>query len=427
VLHQKGNGVSAFAAAEALVNFLVGRNRKRRSFFVVKRTQAQVVYASLLKFYVIAHYFHNVDTTDDLLYGFLVDHVGENKQAAGWLLPFIFSRNFSEIMHHSTHPVYSLLALASGLLLFSCGPGQHKLELNPPANAEYTIIFGTKGTVEMTVLEKKVPVSMETSIDTRVAFDSEDSGRHYANVSFAGMSSRQKVENQEITISDSAFGGRGDSAFVEMLKSIKMRVGMDKQGKVMLVNSGTDSLMATLEQGLDSLPGETKAQVMGIVKPLLENDMITGMLQQCFHIYPAEKVDVGDTWQNEIIFESVFSLRIANKFKLLSINNGVAEIELKSRITPGKKEIAMPGLNMALRPGASQGQETNSIDLAGVKLEANFKGTQQGKLWAKMDTGIPDSMHITQNIQGGIRVALFELPMKVNMDTRYTIAPVSRK
>jgi hypothetical protein len=320
-----------------------------------------------------------------------------------------------------------MLALASGLLLFSCGPGQHKLELNPPANAEYTINFGTRGLVEMTVLEKNVPVNMETSIDTRVSFDSEDSGRHYANVSFSGIRSRQKVENQEITISDSAFGGKGDSAFVEMLKSIKMRVGIDKQGQVTLVNSGTDSLMATLEKGLDTLPAETKAQVMGIVKPLLENDMITGMLQQCFHIYPAEKVDVGDTWQNEIVFQSVFSLRISNKFKLLSLNNGVAEIELKSRITPGKKEIAMPGLNMALRPGASQGQETNTIDLAGVKLEANFKGTQRGKIWAKTETGVPDSMHITQNLEGGIRVALFELPMKVNMDTRYTIAPAIKQ
>ena len=71
MLHNEADGIAAFATTKTFINFLTRRYGKRRSFFIVKRTKAKVAGTSFFQFYKLANDVHNIDATEDLLYGIL--------------------------------------------------------------------------------------------------------------------------------------------------------------------------------------------------------------------------------------------------------------------------------------------------------------------------------------------------------------------
>ena len=75
MFHQKTDGIAAFSATEAFINFLGRGNGKRRGLFIVKRAEAQVAVAPFFEFHKRAHNFYNIYAALNLLYGFLADQV----------------------------------------------------------------------------------------------------------------------------------------------------------------------------------------------------------------------------------------------------------------------------------------------------------------------------------------------------------------
>jgi hypothetical protein len=73
MVHEKADGIAAFAAAKAFVDFLNGRNGERRRFFIVKRAKAQVVNAPLLELNKSANDLYDINAALYLLYGLLGD------------------------------------------------------------------------------------------------------------------------------------------------------------------------------------------------------------------------------------------------------------------------------------------------------------------------------------------------------------------
>jgi hypothetical protein len=77
MLHQKADGVSAFATAETLENFLGRGNSKGRRLLVVKRTIAQIIRPSLFEFNKASNDINDINPALDLLYGILADQGGK--------------------------------------------------------------------------------------------------------------------------------------------------------------------------------------------------------------------------------------------------------------------------------------------------------------------------------------------------------------
>ena len=75
MFHQKTDRISTPATAKTLVYFLSRRYGKRRGFFVVKRTQSQVVCPSFFQFHKAPYDFYDVYTALNLLYGMLAYHL----------------------------------------------------------------------------------------------------------------------------------------------------------------------------------------------------------------------------------------------------------------------------------------------------------------------------------------------------------------
>ena len=75
MLHDKADAITAFAAAETLIDLFTWRNSEGRSFLIMKRAEAKVIGSPFFEFYKITHHIEDINATKDLLYGGLGDHV----------------------------------------------------------------------------------------------------------------------------------------------------------------------------------------------------------------------------------------------------------------------------------------------------------------------------------------------------------------
>ncbi len=69
VLHQEGECIAPFAAAEVLENTFSGHNKKGRSLFVGKRAQRPIILSRLFQCDKIADHIDNIDPVFDLFNG----------------------------------------------------------------------------------------------------------------------------------------------------------------------------------------------------------------------------------------------------------------------------------------------------------------------------------------------------------------------
>ena len=78
MLHDEIDGISGFATAKALIDFLGRRYGEGRSFLIVKRAIAEIVGPSLFQFHKCADDIDNINAALYLLYGLLANQVGKN-------------------------------------------------------------------------------------------------------------------------------------------------------------------------------------------------------------------------------------------------------------------------------------------------------------------------------------------------------------
>lgn len=68
MLHQKGDGVAAFATAKALEKFFAGRYGEGGRFFVVKGAQTYIIAAAALEFHKFAYHLYYIKAANNPLY-----------------------------------------------------------------------------------------------------------------------------------------------------------------------------------------------------------------------------------------------------------------------------------------------------------------------------------------------------------------------
>jgi hypothetical protein len=71
MLHDELNGVPALSATKTLEYLLTGSNSEGRALLIMEWTKSQIVGAALFQFHEVAHYLHNVNPAEYLLYGIL--------------------------------------------------------------------------------------------------------------------------------------------------------------------------------------------------------------------------------------------------------------------------------------------------------------------------------------------------------------------
>ena len=69
---RKADGIATASATKAFINFFCGRNRKGGCFFVMKRTETQIVGSSFFQFHKTADDFRDIYPAENLLNGIVV-------------------------------------------------------------------------------------------------------------------------------------------------------------------------------------------------------------------------------------------------------------------------------------------------------------------------------------------------------------------
>ncbi|MCU0396196.1 MAG: DUF6263 family protein [Chitinophagaceae bacterium] len=304
------------------------------------------------------------------------------------------------------------------LLLPACRPGAHELVFHPAHDTRYKLVYKIGGEVGVQMLGTAMTQPMSTEINCLLHFDTLPDGKTEASFAYENYMLKQGKE-RILMASDSL--GNGDSAalqVMEAMRNISFRTVMNPKGQTeSRVN--TDSVWKLVEAALAPLDEKVRMQMAAAFRPIINDDMMNPMLEQCFFILPGKRVDIGDKWTNQIRMNSILTLMLVNEFELKSVKNGVAEIAVESKVTNVGNEMALPGLAMAASPAMGQPEGKKGFDLLGVKFEADFKGTQRGTFYVDMGTGLMQTGKMVQDLEGKFKIKDVEIPMTLHLKNEY--------
>jgi len=119
---------------------------------------------------------------------------------------------------------------------------------------------------------------------------------------------------------------------------------------------------------------------------------IHNMLQQLFNVYPGKAVKAGDTWTTK--GESAISFMNAtseNVYKLLSVANGIAHIEVNSNLISS----------------SADNPEIKGLDM---------RGTQTGTLDIEVSTGLIVDYKLSRHMEGNMDMMGMSAPTTINSE-----------
>lgn len=313
---------------------------------------------------------------------------------------------------------WNLLLAVAALLLAACQSGKYELKFHPADGAVYTLQANSAGSVGIKLLGQTIETDFESSISSRAEFDTLPDGQtavafNYEEYKLGPTTVGTDSMRRTVTPLEDSAGKQ----MLNIIRQARFSGRLNQQGKL-VQKTGADSVWKAVEAALQPVEEPIRSQVATALKPLLNDDMLVGVLDQAFYVLPGKRVDVGDKWRNQIRMQSVMNMTILNEFELLSVKNNVAEIAVKAKITNTDSKVALSGLAMA---GAPHGQHDtkNGFDIFGVKLEANFKGTQEGVVFVDMGTGMMQAAKLHQKLEGHFKFNSMEMPMVLDMKNEY--------
>jgi len=321
-------------------------------------------------------------------------------------------------------PTVLWIACAICFLCDACKPGQIELRLKPAHNTRYSMVFTTDGKVSMSLGGKELGTDIHSAITSLLQVDSLPGDKYHFQLSYDDYDIKQNVNGKEMDIKNlpgdsSENVGKG----IAFIKGLHFSSTMNATGKTEKID-GADSILSRLDSSIAGMPEDNRRQVISVLTPLLNSDVAKGMLEQCFYVFPHGKVNLGDSWHNEIIMQSMFSMVINSTYTLVEIKNGIAQVKVHAIIKPGKPDVLMPGLAMVASKGSDPKPPAGGMDLLGMKMKAAFQGTQDGTVWINMLNGMVQKNQLNQDLVGKISISILDLPMTMKMVTGYEVKQV---
>lgn len=118
-----------------------------------------------------------------------------------------------------------------------------------------------------------------------------------------------------------------------------------------------------------------------------KDSSIRQILMHCFAVYPSKTVAIGDIWDNIYITSVGFAnIKIRTKYQLVSVENGIAHIELKGLI--GTENTPQTQGNIM----SLEGSQTGSVDMditSGMILSSTVKQDISGTMNINNSQGTP--------------------------------------
>lgn len=134
----------------------------------------------------------------------------------------------------------------------------------------------------------------------------------------------------------------------------------------------------------------------------ISDSSLKAIMLHAFEVYPGKMAQAGDIWENSYETSIGFAnVRVKNKYRLLSVTDDVARIELQGRITSDKTA-----------------QVQNSLML--------LNGSQSGTFEVVVESGLVQSAKIKQVLSGEMGITGKNTPVSVESDIYIMGATIQR-
>jgi len=272
-------------------------------------------------------------------------------------------------------------------LLQGCNNGPLTLKFNPKPGAKYKYIFSAKQTIEPEGLGTSVTINQDLTMEYTYLIlpDSANYKRVKVTYDRIAIKSGNSMMSMEYDSNDST--KQKDSVFSNMSqflnKSFTLTLNGDgeviKSENLQAITNTTDSTLASAgAQGFD---------------PQVSDSSMRTMMLQTLNVYPGKPVKKGDLWKHTYNTSMGFmNMTFDNTYKLASVSDGIAHIEINSNIGANKSK--------------------------GEQME--IRGLQTGDLDMDVNTGMVLGSKCNQEIKGSMQAFGKEIPLNVTSETHIT-------
>jgi hypothetical protein len=183
---------------------------------------------------------------------------------------------------------------------------------------------------------------------------------------------------------------------------------MTPEGRVIRVE-GADQLLARVTESIDIAVPAMRSTIETQMKQQFGDQALKEMMEQMMAIYPEEAVAVGDSWSRKMTVARGFPMIIDNNWTLKSRADGVAVVEVSSKVEPNP--------------------DAGPMEMGGMSIQQKLRGTQNGTIeidetsgWVVKSTlnqdfsgemtvvGGPQEVTIPMSLEGAVLVETLDAP-----------------
>jgi len=297
-------------------------------------------------------------------------------------------------------------SLFTGLFLMwglSGAFAQISLSFNPERGAKYEYQTDMSQNAKQSVMGQEIPMVMEQSIKYLMEITEKTAQEITARITYNEMTFSMSNPMMRVEYDSKkpveSHTGMVDPIFAKMFGAMmgqSLTAVFSPDGSVKSVTG----MEAIGERMINAIAGENPmfAQMGEQMKQQFNDDAMSSTFEQSFKIYPANRVNVGTSWNVDgSTMVNNMNTGYKNKYTLKEVNNNMAIIAVEGEIE--------------MNPGAG--------------VDGKITGTQTGTFTIDTRTGMPTTSEISQNSKGSIRQGVMDIQMEIVSNTKTSIISVN--
>jgi hypothetical protein len=162
---------------------------------------------------------------------------------------------------------------------------------------------------------------------------------------------------------------------------------------------GVDALLSHILDVLNVPAGSARDAIQKTLEAQFGEEALAESFEKATAIYPDKPLSVGDSWSKKLALATGMPMIIDNTWTLKSRKDGVAFVDVKSKIAPNP--------------------DAKPLEISGMTVSYELSGDQSGSLELDEATGWPLKSTMKQNLSGQISAAGMTWPLTIVSDIRF--------
>ena len=274
-------------------------------------------------------------------------------------------------------------------ILFSSAPAQDgiqpRLNLEPGTSYICTMdmtrhIMQTTGG-DNQVMEQDLLLEWDYKILSK-----KDNGNYEISARYDRVKSSQTFGMQKVEFDSDSMPDYIDPSMIgyKHMVGSELKMEITPEGRVKKLDGFQEILDKIIEE-LNIPDSPERNQIINNLRGQFGDEAMRQSFEQITSFYPEEPVNTGDQWHSESAMDVGFPIVVDSDYKLLSRENGMAEIDVAATVHSN--------------PGS------DNIDMGSFSLTYIIDGTQNGRITLDESSGLPVSSDITQQFTGTVSVS----------------------